>query len=182
MICVENCNCILCRELPGCEKNIDKCDKYPAVNDNFILSAPQSVLKAINSFENQIKSRDTHFTPNCDKNNLNESSKCDNVHKSVIYISGTLGGSKTNINNTENIDDSTTLASTETEDKNIINVIFRNSFNRAQQIINDVSCENSCCDYSISDDDYDDFPLGMEADLLNKLQNKPRQRYAHYRV
>lgn len=193
MICVENCTCILCRELPGCETNIGG-EKYSSVNDNFILSSPKnSALKLVNynkrTSEQIFEPGDSADSLDLEDYNNNNHKKynkrqcepsSDSVHKSVIYISGTLNNNN-KINNTENIDDSTTLASSEAvEESNVINVIFKNSFNNAQQIINDVNCPGigTCCDYIESDDD---FPMGMEADFLNRLQYKfSRQRYLFF--
>lgn len=181
MLCVENCKCILCLELPGCDTNLTSPDKQ--IDDNFILTVPKnSVLKTVSELENKLNKicerkfslsryhsdedirRNKYTARNSDVNN-------ESVHKSVIYISGTLNAeSNVDVNNCETIDDATTLTNT-AEDKNIINVLFRNSYTNAQQIISEISCENSCCEYGGFEDD---FPLGMEADLLNRLQNNQR--------
>lgn len=172
MPCLENCSCVLCRELNNVSYSVREVE-----DKNFILLSPNS-SKIVNDYE---KTRNLHaqliseINSKCsviqqefvkNKPDSSDLKYCDNVHKSVVYISGSMRCDKIKQDITlyENIDDSTILTffDENTDDKNVINVVFKNSFENANQIINDINCASAFCDFSSEDD----FPLGMEADLL----------------
>lgn len=183
MPCLENCDCVLCRELSNYETFTasNKPDK------NFILLSPMSarinsVFETTKNLHDQLVAEiNSKYKKNCQESNdadifydkceLTDSRFPDSVHKSVVYISGSLKRDRYE-DAFDNIDESTVLTFFDSdEDKNVINVIFKNSFENANQIIRDINdCENACCDEIISDDD---LPLGMEADVLN-------ERYCSY--
>lgn len=96
-----------------------------------------------------------------------------NRHKSIIYVnSGSnnadvesdaeMGG----IVRSEVIDEWMSLNSV--ENSNVVTIVFKETFNYATQLVNEVML--SCRVYYESDDgdDVDDFPLGMEADYLTR--------------
>ncbi|RZC39551.1 ankyrin repeat and BTB/POZ domain-containing protein 2, partial [Asbolus verrucosus] len=111
----------------------------------------------------------------------------ENKHKSVIYVNDDLKGGATNVDDnsritiTEKIDEYMTLDSI--ENSQIINVIFKNTFSLASQIIDDV---RTCNEYY--SDSSDDFPLGMEADLLKhymeqrRLSNNSKSEHSYHHV
>lgn len=92
-------------------------------------------------------------------------------HKSVIYISDNDGSKSSNseseILNSEVLDEFMTLNSSDTT--NVITVVFKETFNYALQVINEINSSIA------SGDSGDDLPLGIEADVFNKKYLK-RQR------
>lgn len=195
MPCIKNCRCVLCKEL----KHIETCNNQSDITDkNFILMSPRSSrisddfertrslhAKLISEINSKCIDIQKEFVDKCEgdrrANKAGDLLKCssDNLHKSVVYISGSIRSNKINKRQDgqehasevfENIDESTFLTYFDENDnlneRNVINVVFKNSFENANQIIKDVTCANQFCDVFFSDDD--DFPLGMEADFLNR--------------
>lgn len=180
MSCDENCECYLCRELKGCEDGTGWNGK--SVPDNFILTKSKANVFDLTKY--------TFFGMN-EENNVNENVKTCNIekdmtfngksemlaevkHKSVIYIDKT-DENNNNTDNTTNVQNSCVmnekvdeyLSLDSIEDSNVVNVIFKNTFSYATQIVNDVFTPETW-----SDIDSDDFPLGMEADYFNKIYMK----------
>lgn len=178
MVCDPHCSCILCLELNGCDNKLI-CDNDE--NNNFIL-APKKVDRV------KDKKKFTFFGMEVDDNNnfkmkLNtEDQKIDkkedvktpevpeNKHRSVIYVNDNNKFISPEIKNSEIIDEQMSLEATESCD--FINVIFKNTFSLATEIINEVEMCNDIC-YGFDDDD-DEFPLGMEADLMRQFMEKKR--------
>lgn len=186
MPCLKNCKCVLCLELSNYEDFspempfINNNNKMSQISENFILrSPPTEKFEKTKYLHDQLVSELNRKYNRSDSNNnsIETFDKCiladsrfpDSVHKSVVYISGSLKNDTFGKDSRfyDSIDDSTVLTSSESnEDKNVINVVFKNSFVSASQIIKDMNdCNVKCCDEIISDDD---FPLGMEAEELNK--------------
>lgn len=187
MRCPENCSCILCLELNGCETRFTF--NHKSISDNFILSKPEtekketvketktytffgmenSVLPFVKCNENNIVDFDSFKTSAVEK--LSENSRHNvSLHKSIIYVddamsktneNGEIGGGCNVILN-EILDESTSLDTV--QDSNVINVIFRNTYSFATQVINDVQFPEC-----FSDVNSDDFPLGIEANIYNKI-------------
>lgn len=170
MTCDENCTCFLCRELSGCEERIEngKC-----VPDNFILSKSKANvfdLTKYTFFGMVNDSKKNNGT--CNENEFEtKSEKPEIKHKSVIYIdksdenNNNADSKNSNVLTNEKVDEYMSLDST--QDTNIVNVVFKNTFSYATQIVNDVFTPETW-----SDVDSDDFPLGIEADYFNKIYLK----------
>lgn len=173
MGCDEFCKCLLCLELKGCEPNL-KTEN----TENFILAKPENECRDLTKytffgmdsnswFDNSHKEVKVS-TPNTENCELIESK-----HKSVIYVNDDLKlGSDAVEDNPritikEQIDEYMSLDSI--ENSHVINVIFKNTFSLASQIIEDV---RTCNEYY--SDTCDDFPLGMEADMLEYYLEQKR--------
>lgn len=89
-----------------------------------------------------------------------------NRHKSVIYVSDAeiASNAQPQILRSVVIDEFMSLLVV--ENSRVVIVVFKETFNFANQLVNEVMF--SCQVYYDSDDDEDDFPLGMEADYLNR--------------
>lgn len=164
MGCDEFCNCILCLELKSCDKANLSSDN----TDNFILTKPENVEfrdSTKYTFFGMEKDPWLNENPPKEEEDKNEEN-CkitENKHKSVIYVNDDL--------KTESIEDTSRITIKEIideymsldslENSHVINVIFKNTFSLASQIIEDV---RTCNEYY--SDSSDDFPLGMEADML----------------
>lgn len=186
MQCIENCSCILCLELNDMDENVSSEKNLPS--ENFILAeSPGLVKKYADIFDNK---NFTYF--GMDIANLNKSVENnvdlksepliepqekneDNKHKSVIYINDSnkissddgIGASgNTNILMSEVLDEYMSLDTT--DNSNIINVIFKNTYPYATQLITDINTSDIY-------DSLDEFPLGIEADIFNRNYRK-RQR------
>ncbi|XP_063912415.1 ankyrin repeat and BTB/POZ domain-containing protein 2 isoform X1 [Zophobas morio] len=114
------------------------------------------------------------------------SESVENKHKSVIYVNDDLKSDERVEDNPritikEKIDEYMCLDSI--ENSHVINVIFKNTFSLASQIIEDV---RTCNEYY--SDCSDDFPLGMEADMLKyyleqrRLSNNSKSEHSYHHV
>lgn len=179
MPCSQFCTCLLCRELKGCEKDIT-----PVIHsDNFILSKPPNKPPIKECFDNKkytffgmdlpVLSDLPQLTSEVQKKSKDEVA-IENKHKSVIYVNNE-NVNQDNCNDTkittikieEKIDEFMSLDAVENSD--VINVVFKNTFSLASQILEDV---RTCNDYF--SDSPDEFPLGMEADLLCQYMEQQR--------
>lgn len=170
MTCDENCKCFLCRELNGCEERIAN-GKY--VPDNFILSKSKANVFDLTKYTFFGMVEDDKCTDAIHNEN-NFDVKCEKAeikHKSVIYIDkadennndANVKNSNSSVN--EKVDEYMSLDSI--QDSNVVNVVFKNTFSYATQIVNDIITPETW-----SDIDSDDFPLGIEADYFNKIYMK----------
>lgn len=180
MTCEENCTCILCLQLKGSEK---KLRTFSNSSDNFILSKPIDFPKLNEKISDEDEpKRLTFFGMDADfekfstlektENTLPDTENpTDNRHKSVIYVNDDgkeNAGDNSTIEVSEQIDEQMSFHSI--ENSNVINVIFKNTFAFASQIINEVHM----CGYEYYSDESDDFPLGMEADMFRQYMDKRR--------
>lgn len=192
MRCPENCSCILCLELNGCEKRLERSSGDVKLSDNFILAKPDGIKakeedgKTYTFFgmedcgsrfenrKNTILNKEKGDFEKIKMMTLDKVKETSNtkenvsLHKSIIYVDDSVSkidGNERNSNVILNeiLDESTCLDTV--QDSNIINVIFRNTYSFATQVINDVQFPECC----LSDVNSDDFPLGIEANLYNKI-------------
>ncbi|XP_022902026.1 ankyrin repeat and BTB/POZ domain-containing protein 2 isoform X2 [Onthophagus taurus] len=169
MRCHKNCSCILCLELTGCEANILD-QKH---DTNFILSSKQQQQTEAKSYtffgmdgpvrmQEEDKNQEESIKPY-----ISEEKKVgetiSNLHKSIIYVDDQENCEKVVAN--ELIDQETSLTSV--QKSNIVNVLFKNTYSYATQLINDVQLPDC-----YSDTGSDDFPLGIEAYIYNKISFK----------
>lgn len=181
MRCLSNCSCMLCLELKDADKNVISSKE---ICDNFILTeSPALVKKYAENFENKklyyfgMEETDLNikFNEETSVKDEVEASQEDAKHKSVIYINDVDQNSETRSNV---LGDSSKIVVSEILDEymtlnrndcnNVINVIFKNTYPYATQLINTI---NSCnIDYNS-----EEFPLGIEADIFYKNHVK-RQR------
>lgn len=174
MFCDENCTCFLCRELSGCEERLENGKIVP---DNFILSKSTANVFDLTKYtyfgmatETVQNADDDSSIPTIQEENKSEikSDLPEIKHKSVIYIDENDENNNVSISNNANVvmnekvDEYMSLDSL--QDSNVVNVVFKNTFSFASQIVNDVYTPETW-----SDIDSDDFPLGMEADYFNRL-------------
>lgn len=196
MTCDENCLCLVCLQLSGCEKNLLKNDN----KDNFILAKSDNSNKNDNIINSDCEPKVfTYFGMEIDfaNNNFekfstigkpteipddlleNLSQECktceinENKHKSVIYVNTDDNNTKmidanSNIVISEKIDEHMSLDTV--ENSHFINVVFKQTFSLASQIINEIHM----CGNEYYSDESDDFPLGMEADLLRQYMEDKR--------
>ncbi|KAL3267211.1 hypothetical protein HHI36_011347 [Cryptolaemus montrouzieri] len=193
MKCDKNCDCILCLELIGCEENLKSNNLG---NSNFILTKPDKNLNELRmgngkkytffgmqiegDFEkfSTIEAKNTNRSE-CDlkdeQSEHNEKTETcsdkDHKHKSVIYVNDSntdsAKDSNEDIMKNEYIDEWMSLVSREKSTE--INVVFKNTFSLASQIINEVHSGDV---HQTENEEEDDFPLGMEADLLDHYLKK----------
>lgn len=171
-MCDENCSCILCLELRGCEKQVIK--NVMGSTENFILRQSTESISAIIEPKkytffgiDDAQSLKDIFEGKIDENNNNNLAQ-ETKHKSVIYVSSTphseaSNNAKTQIVRKEIIDEYTTLSAVEAS--RVVTVIFKATFAFATQLVNEITL--SCQIYYDSGDE-DDCPLGMEADYLTR--------------
>lgn len=193
MRCDKYCDCILCLELKGCEQHLQ--DNVDTVASNFILAKPDKGLndlmaqngKRYTFFGMQVEGDFEKFSTlgkSEIKNDEIKDSLCgekviqkpedktddhsnqmSHKHKSVIYVndgaSTSVEDAIEEITKNEYIDEWMSLCSRENSTE--INVIFKNTFSLASQIINEV---HSTSLIPTDEENEDDFPLGMEAELL----------------
>lgn len=191
MRCTKNCKCILCLELHGCEKRFNEAP--PIISNNFILTRSSALVrnamrpKKFTFFGGS--GSDFDLTRSAEKAKRAEkfsmiNSSADNIHqiveskiegeliteslhKSVIYVNDLLTCDENN-NDTQNVvlnekvDEVTQLDTV--QDSNVVNVVFKDTFAYASQILNDLNVPEDCN----SDVESDDFPLGIEAHYFNK--------------
>jgi hypothetical protein len=181
MGCDEFCKCLLCLELKGCETNL-KSDN----SDNFILTKSEAINNDCfeptkytffgmepNTWFNNNEGEDENQNKVAEVSCAQNGEPTENKHKSVIYVNDDLQHDATSVEDSaritikEKIDELMTLDSI--ENSHVINVIFKNTFSWASQIIDDV---RTCNEYY--SDSSDDFPLGMEADLLKYYLEQKR--------
>lgn len=198
MTCDENCSCLVCLQLSGCEKNLKN-----DLKENFILTKSDanktratcklisdSEPKVFTYFGMEIDFANNNFEkfstigkpteipddllenlePQCKTCEINE-----NKHKSVIYVNDGNNSSKmidanSNIVISEKIDEYMSLDTI--ENSSIINVVFKETFSLASQIINEIHM----CGNEYYSDESDDFPLGMEADLFRQYLEDKRYK------
>lgn len=172
-MCDKNCSCILCLELRGCEKQVIM--SAMDCSTNFILRS--------NNENNKVKSGQINYTffgmedvkslqkvikeETDENNNNNDGLIVENKHKSIIYVndnnSTISNDTDAQIIKSEIIDEFMSL--TAVENSRVITVVFKETFSYANQLVNEVML--SCQVYYDSADE-DDFPLGMEAEYLNR--------------
>lgn len=171
MFCDENCTCFLCRELSGCEEQLENGKIIP---DNFILS--KSTANVFDLTKYTFFGMVNEAAQNADDvSSIREENKSEIKkdvpeikHKSVIYIdendeNNNVSTSKNaNVLVNEKVDEYMSLDSL--QDSNVVNVVFKNTFSFASQIVNDIYTPETW-----SDIDSDDFPLGIEADYFNRM-------------
>lgn len=159
MACDGYCNCAACLDLKNCDQIIRK-----QINEDVVKSETKYTFFGVESSD--------WFSKNEDEEKKIEA-PVENKHKSVIYVNDEPQLDVDNIEEnsritiTEQIDEYMALDSI--ENSHIINVIFKNTFSFASQIIDDI---RTCNEYY--SDSYDDFPLGMEADLLKQYLEQKR--------
>lgn len=162
MTCGNNCGCYLCLELKGCEKSLKNLKSF---GDNFILKADNNVAKKFTFFGMEIDFSKDQF----EKFSTMGAKKM-SKHKSVIYINDVEKKEEDDmpiISVSEKIDEEMSVYSV--DNSKVINVVFKNTFGYASQIINELHI----CDDDYFSDDLDDFPLGMEADMIRQyLENR----------
>lgn len=162
-MCDENCSCILCLELRDCESQVNKATMGPL--ENFILrpSDDSGGQKNYTFFGMQDVKSLQRFGKADENNNNDVVAK--NRHKSVIYVSDDGNAEvSSEVSRSEIIDEFMSL--TTVENSRVVSVVFKGTFSFATQLVNEVMF--SCQVYYDSDGDEDDFPLGMEADYLNR--------------
>lgn len=170
MTCDENCSCFLCRELHGCEGRIENGKGAP---ENFILSKSKANVFDLTKYTFFGMVNDSKCAEAAANENGIEakSEKAEVKHKSVIYIDkADENNNESDVQNSnapvnEKVDEFMSLDSI--QDTSVVNVVFKNTFSFATQIVNDVFTPETW-----SDVDSDDFPLGMEADYFNKIYSK----------
>ncbi|KAK9885615.1 hypothetical protein WA026_012379 [Henosepilachna vigintioctopunctata] len=115
--------------------------------------------------ENNTNPKDELQMMNKSLSEVDSSSRIANKHKSVIYVNDSTTNideeSREDIMKNELIDEWMSLCSRENSSE--IHVVFKNTFSLASQIINEIHSSNVLHE---NNNDGDDFPLGMEADLL----------------
>lgn len=179
MTCEENCACILCLQLKGCERKLKTLSNDSA---NFILTKPSEKFPKLNEKipDDDEPKKLMFFGMDADFEKFSTLDKTErpepentpeNRHKSVIYVNDDGkedAGGKSTIEVSEQIDEHMSFHSI--ENSNVITVIFKNTFGFASQIINEVHM----CGYEYYSDESDDFPLGMEADMFRQYMEKRR--------
>lgn len=177
---------MLCLELKGCEKRLDKSEQ----SENFILCKSNlekpkkltffGMVNEQNCFSNIQYNKSNSDKEKPDKNVndavfIRDENLTESRHKSVIYV----GNSTLKTINDENekqpsnktfpkivskevLDEHMSLVST--ENSKIVTVVFNDTFSYATQIVNELT---SPCDIYWSDTE-DDLPLGMEAEYLTR--------------
>lgn len=128
---------------------------------------------------NRRKAKNSNMKKFEDKIDKNNNDQPTTKHKSVIYINDS---EKSNANALETAEETAGIKITEKIDKDfileylehckVINVIYKNTFGYACQLIDEITI----CAYEFYEDDGDDFPLGMEADMI--YQYLSRKRYS----
>lgn len=174
----------MCLELKGCETKL--LNSSCAVNENFILcKSDLKKCKKLTYFGMEVNMNDSDSLNNLFVDDDSDEINCnikESLHKSVIYVdpkslSNTSELSKnvqnSEILNKEILDEHMSLY--KAEGSTVINIIFKDTFSYACQIINELMM----CEIFWIDDDEDNFPLGMEAEYLTRseLRNKWYLKY-----
>lgn len=154
----------MCLELKGCENG-----SVPEVapTENFFLSKPESHASKKYVFFGMHE--DFSSTQEGERKKPERVLQVGEgkIHKSVIYVdnfpdAGQVCPAGSNVLLEETVDGSTSLVSV--QDSNVINVVFKNNFSFAMDIINDVHVNDGWADVHS-----EDFPLGIEADIFNRI-------------
>ena len=155
----------MCLELKGCESGSAS---EAAPNENFFLSKPESHRDG-KKYVFFGMHEDSSSTQEGDRETPEPVPQAGEgkIHKSVIYVDnfpdgGQVPPAASNVLLEETVDGSTSLVSV--QDSNVISVVFRNNFSFAMDIINDVHVNDGW-----SDVNSEDFPLGIEADVFNRI-------------
>lgn len=167
-MCDDNCTCILCLELSGCDVVNGAMGSW----ENFILKPAKEPKKYIYFGMEDAQTLKKSFGSKVDINNNDDGGEAlVTRHKSIIYVESTpekdndqvVSGKESQIIRNEVIDEYMSLNAA--ENSNVIIVVFKETFALATQFVNEIT---SSCPIFYDSCDEDDFPLGMEAEYLTR--------------
>lgn len=164
----------MCLELNDCDGKL--LNTSSAVNENFILCKSDSKkCKKFTYFGMEANMNDTDSLNNLYIEDDSDEIHCnikESLHKSVIYVNPkSLSELSKNVKNSEILNKEILdehMSLYKAEGSTVINIIFKDTFSYACQIINELLM----CEIFWTDDDEDNFPLGMEAEYLTRSELK----------
>ncbi|XP_048520074.1 ankyrin repeat and BTB/POZ domain-containing protein 2 isoform X1 [Dendroctonus ponderosae] len=187
LLCKENCICSLCRQLKSFSETKVEVGDGLKVRDSknncrkltffgMELDLNQQEFEKFSTIGKKAKRKLKRLeTP--------KKTELSSRHKSVIYVNEAEDLHDRNIKRTEEIDSDFTLELL--EHCQVLNVVSQSTFSYACQLLDEVTIGS----YRFYEDDFDDdFPLGMEADMISeylsykRLSSNSRTEHANFQT
>lgn len=173
MLCKENCICSLCRQLKSFSETkaetgdglkVRNCRKLTFFGMELDLN--QQEFEKFSTIGKKAKRKVKRLETG---EKILKKTEQESRHKSVIYVNEAEKLPEQNIKRTEKIDSDFTLELL--EHCQVLNVISQSTFSYACQLFDEVTIGSY---RFFADDLEDDFPLGMEADMISQYLSHKR--------